>query len=105
MAANRAGIVARVKSCGSQSATSVQVEWRRDACVSRGPHGVGGRYGSVLCVLVVVEEDAMALFLPPLAGRQRRRAAFDLTGQRQGGASHLVERPPPFDADEHVHAP
>src|SRR5690606_28458033 len=55
-------------------------------------------------VLVVVEEDAVALFLPPLARGDLRRAALDLAGEREGGASDLIERPSRGDADPDVDA-
>ena len=49
---------------------------RRHARVRRRPHRVGARHRAVLRVLVVVEEHAVALFLPPLArGQSRARAA------------------------------
>ena len=43
---------------------------RRHARVGRRPHRVGAGDRAVLRVLVVVEEHAVALFLPPLARRQ-----------------------------------
>ena len=46
----------------------------------------------------------MALLLPPLARRERRRAPLDLARERQRGAAHLVERPAPLDAHVDVHA-
>ena len=46
----------------------------------------------------------MALFLPPLARRQRRRAALDFARERERGAAHLGERPAPLDAHVDVHA-
>ena len=66
---------------------------RRDARVRRRPHRVGAGDRAVLRVLVVVEEDAVALLLPPLARRERRRAPLDLARERQRGAAHLVEGP------------
>ena len=45
---------------------------RRDACVRQRPDGVGRRDRPVLGVLVVVEEDAVTLLLPPLRGREVR---------------------------------
>ena len=44
-------------------------EWRRHARVGPGPHRIGGGDRPILRVLVVVEEDAVALLLPPLARR------------------------------------
>src|SRR5262245_26832841 len=49
-------------------------ERRRDARVRRRPHRVRAGDGAVLGVLVVVEEDAVTLLLPPLARRDLRRA-------------------------------
>ena len=50
-------------------------ERRRDARVRRRPHRVRAGDRAVLRVLVVVEEHAVALLLPPLAGRERRARA------------------------------
>ena len=49
------------------------------------------RDGAVLRVLVVVDEHAVPLLLPPLAGRERRHAPLDLARERQRRAAHLVE--------------
>ena len=46
----------------------------------------------------------MALLLPPLARRQRRRAALDLAGERQRGPAHLGEAPARLDAHVDVDA-
>ena len=81
--AKRAGIVRSVKSAGSQCGDLLPGERRRDAGVGRGPHRVGGRDGAVLRVLVVVDEDAVPLLLPPLARRERRRAPLDLARERE----------------------
>src|SRR5262245_37414001 len=56
-------------------------------------------HGAILGVLVVVDEDAVTLFLPPLAGGNRRRAALHFARQRHGGAPHLREGPPLVDAN------
>ena len=61
----------------------VPVERRRDPRVRFRPHRIGAGNRAVLRVLVVVEEDAVTLFLPPLAGGQRRRSPFDFACQRQ----------------------
>src|SRR6266516_4654633 len=53
-------------------------ERRRDPCVGPGAHRVGAGHRAVLGVLVVVEEDAVALLLPPLAGRQAWSPPLDL---------------------------
>src|SRR5205807_6816525 len=61
----------------------VPVERRRDPRLGRRPHRVGGGHGAVLGVLVVVHEHAVALFLPPLARRERGGAALHVARQRQ----------------------
>src|SRR6185295_332495 len=66
-------------------------ERRRHAGVVSGSHGVGGGHRAVLGVLVVVDEHAVPLFLPPLAGRDGWRAPLDLARERQRGAAHLGE--------------
>jgi hypothetical protein len=50
---------------------------RRDARIGQGADGVGRAGRPILGILVVVEEDAVALFLPPLRCRQRREPALD----------------------------
>ena len=87
------GTVRSVKSAGSQAGSSSQVSGRRDARVGRGPHRVGGGDGAVLGVLVVVEEDAVPLLLPPLAGGELGRAPLHLARQRQRRPPHLGEAP------------
>ena len=88
-AAKRAGIVAQREVARVAVVDLVPGQRRRHARVGRRPHRVGAGDGAVLRVLVVVEEDAVALFLPPLAGRERRRAPLDLARERQRGAAHL----------------
>ena len=63
------GTVSSGSSAGSTSATSSH-ERHRDARVGRRPDRPGGGDGAVAGVLVVVDEDAVALLLPPLARRQ-----------------------------------
>ena len=99
-----AASVSTVKSAGSQSGTSSQVERRRDARIGQRPHRIGRAGRAVLGVLVVVEKDAAALLLPPFRRRQRRRAPLDLARERQRGAPHLGERPALLDAHVDVHA-
>src|SRR5688572_24855209 len=70
----------------------------RDARVRFRANGIGARDGAVLGVLVVIEEDAVALLFPPLAGRQRGYAAFDFAGEGQRGAADVFERPALLDA-------
>ena len=71
----------------------------RRAC---GRIGVRAGHGAVLGILVVVDEHAVPLLLPPLARGERRHAPLDLAGERQRGAADLVVRPPALDAHEHV---
>ncbi len=75
-----------------------------DAGVGQRADGVGGGGGAVLGVLVVVEKDAVALFLPPLGGGQGRDAAFDGAGEGEGGAADLGEGPLRVDGDVDVDA-
>ena len=102
--ANRAGIVASVKSAGSQSSTSSQVSGADTRASGGGAHRIGARDRAVLRVLVVVEEHAVALFLPPLAGRQAGRAPLDLAREGERGAAHLVEAPAALDPHVDVDA-
>ena len=80
--ATRAGTVSIRSSAGSTSATSSQSQRRRDARVGRRAHAVGRGDGAVARVLVVVDEHAVALLLPPLAGREPGHAPLDLARQR-----------------------
>src|SRR5262249_239783 len=61
--------------------------------------------GAVLGVLVVVEEDAVALLLPPLAGRDFGSAPLDFPREGECRAPHLRERPAGGDARVHVDSP
>ncbi len=73
--AKRAGIVRSVKSSGAHVEELVPRDGRGDARVGLRAHRVRAGDGAVLGVLVVVEEDAVALLLPPLAGGERRARA------------------------------
>src|SRR5438477_12018766 len=75
-----------------------------DARIGLRPHGVRRGYGAILGVLVVVDEHAVALFLPPFAGGQRRRPALHLARERERRAAHLDECPAPLEADDDVNA-
>src|SRR5262249_9427664 len=68
----------------------------RYAGVGRGTGRVRRRDRSVLGVLVVVEEDPVALLLPPLAGGHVGGLPLDLTRQRDSRATDLHERPARF---------
>ena len=59
----------------------IPADRRRHACVRPRPHRVRRRHGPILGVLVVVDEHALPLLLPPLRGGQRRGPALHLTGQ------------------------
>ena len=52
-------------------------------------HAVGGGDRLIPCVLVVVDEHATALFLPPCGGGQVFGAALYFSGQCQAGAADL----------------
>jgi hypothetical protein len=56
-------------------------------------HRVGRGHRPVLGVLVVIEEDAVPLLFPPLAGGEVRRAALHLPGEGNSGPADLGERP------------
>src|SRR3954468_5994614 len=71
---------------------------RRDTRVGRRADGIRRRDRPVLRVLVVVEEDAVALLLPPLAGRDGGLATLDLARNGDRRAPHLTERPPGLEA-------
>ena len=81
----------------------VPVHGRRHARVRQWAHRVGRARRAVLRILVVVEEHAAPLFLPPLGRRQRRRASLHLARERERRASHLGERPPLLDTHVDVH--
>src|SRR4029453_13329392 len=70
----------------------------RHTRLGRGPHRIRSGDGSVLGVLVVVEEYAQTFLFPPFARRQVRRPPLDLARQRKSATPHLVERPLPLDA-------
>src|SRR6476469_5920855 len=64
-----------------------------DARVGPGPHRIGAGDRPVLRILVVVEEHAVALLLPPFARRELRRTAFHLARKGERRASHDAEGP------------
>ena len=67
---------------------------RRHPCVRTWSDRVRRRGRMVLGVLVVVDEHAVALFFPPLAGGNLGRTSFDFAGQGDRGAANFGERPP-----------
>ena len=92
--ANRAGMVASVKSSVSTSGSSSQVTGADTGRVGTRPDRVGRGDRAVAGVLVVVDEDLLAaLLLPPRRRDQVRRPALDLAGEGQRGAADLGERP------------
>ncbi len=66
------------------------------------PHRIRSRHSTILCILIVVKEDAVPFFLPPFAGCQIRRAPLDLARKCQRRASYFREGPSAFDADVDV---
>ncbi len=87
--AKRAGIVASVKSAGLQSSISSHDSGAETRASGRRPHRIRCRNGAILGVLVVVEKDAVPLFLPPLARGDRWCAALDFAREGQRRATHL----------------
>src|SRR5262249_46212711 len=53
---------------------------------------------AVLCVLVVIEEHAVAFFFPPLARGYRGGTTLDFARERQSGPANFRERPALLDA-------
>ena len=96
--AKRCGTVLTVKRGRVDVRHFVPLQRTRDARVRQRADGVRGRDGAVARVLVVVDEDAVALFLPPPRRRQRGDAALDLAADREGGAAHVRECPLRLDA-------
>src|SRR4029453_13889132 len=79
-------------------------DWRRDARVRSGPDRVRARDRAILGVLVVVDEHAVTLLLPPPARRDAWRAALDLARQGEGCAADVHEGPAALETDVDVHA-
>jgi len=90
--------------CGIDVGDFVPVERGRDARVGEWADRVGAGGGAVLGVLVVVEEDAMAFFFPPLGAGKGGGAALDGASEGKGGAADFGEGPAGMDADVDVHA-
>ena len=88
---SRSGTVRTVNRAGFDVGHLVPGERRRDAGVGHRPHAVGAGDGAVARVLVVVEEDAVALLLPPRGGRDVRHAPLDLAREREGRADASVK--------------
>src|SRR3569833_4485662 len=71
----------------------VPCDGRRDTRIRQRPHGIGGRRSAVLCILVVVEKDAVPFLLPPFRTRECRYPPLYFACKRQCGAAHLSELP------------
>jgi len=82
----------------------VPVERCGDACVGKRADGVGAGGGAVFGVLVVVEEDAVTLFLPPFGAGEGGDSPLDGACEGEGGAADFGEGPARVDADVDVHA-
>ena len=66
---------------------------RRDPGIGGGTDRVGGGDRAILGILVVVEEDTVALFFPPAAGGDVGRTPFDFTSESNRGPTDLRECP------------
>src|SRR5262245_2468106 len=77
---------------------------RRHARVRQRAHRVGRARCTILCVLVVVQKDAVAFLLPPLRRSQARHAPFDFTRQSERSAADLGECPSLPDRNVDMHA-
>src|SRR4051812_22775616 len=77
---------------------------RRYASIALRPDRIGAGDRAILCVLVVVEKDAVPFFLPPLACRKRRRAALHFARERESRAADFAEGPSWLYSDVHVNA-
>lgn len=89
-AAKRAGIVASVKSPGSQSASSSHVSGAetRASGVGRTEYAAAR---PIAGVLVVVEEHAVTFLLPPATGGEGLHHRRHLANLRPGDAGHRIE--------------
>ena len=80
------------------------VKWRGHAGVGQRAHGIRRARRPILGVLVVVEEHAVTLLLPPFRTGESRRAPLDCARQRERRAAHLAEGPARFDPHIDVHS-
>ena len=74
-----------------------------DTRVRARPNGYASRHRAILCVLVVIDEDAVAFFPSPLARSPAMAPGVRPARERQGGPAHLVKRPLAADADVDAH--
>jgi len=86
----RCGTVSRRRSPGSTSGTRPTRAASRRGRRHR-PHAVRARHRAIARVLVVVEEHADALLLPPLRRRAAGHPALDLAGEGERRAADLEE--------------
>src|SRR2546426_749525 len=71
----------------------VPCQRRRDPGIGGGANRVGGRDRAVLRILVVVEEDAVPLFLPPATCGDVGGAPLDFASQGNRGSTDFGKRP------------
>ncbi len=70
------------------------------------PDAVGRGDRAIACVLVVVDEDALAaLLLPPLGGHLARQAPLELAPEGDRGVTDVREGPARLDPNVDVYAP
>ena len=87
---------------GLDAGDLVPVQRAGHARVRGRAHRVAGGHRSVAGVLVVVDEHAVALLLPPLARREVGSATLDLARERQRGAADAERVPLGHDPDVDV---
>src|SRR5579875_1882962 len=80
------------------------IKRRGHASIGQRAHRIRRARGAILRVLVVIEEHAVALLLPPFGAGQRRGAALDFARERQRGPAHLVEGPARMNSHIDMHA-
>ena len=73
------------------------------ARIGQRPNGISRAGGPILRILVVVEEDAVPLFLPPFRAGEGGRAPLHRARKSQSSPPHLSESPARVDAHVHVH--
>src|SRR5262249_5759849 len=66
--------------------------------------GIGGTGGTVLRILVVIEEDAVTLLFPPFRSGQSGCTALYCARQRNGRAADFSECPARFNTHIYMHA-
>src|SRR5579864_5576763 len=81
----------------------VPVKRRGHAGVGQRANGIGRARGAILRVLVVVEEHAVTLLLPPFRTGKGGRAPFDFARKSECRTANLGEGPAWFDARIDMH--